>query len=320
VTACSQACAGLASALLAGAAGAVGPDLPPFGLGAFDREEPITITAEQLEASNDDGRRTLAFRRDVDVRQGPLHLSAALLEAVYVDGDTQPYSLRARGGVEIREGLRRARCEEALYDRPARSIVCHGTPAELWDGDDRLAGGSIAFDLARQSVRVDGGAEVEIHRELADVDLGEGAPDAEALERLRGRGPVTIRAAALEASDPGDERRIRFTGGVVLKQGGIELRARELEAVYPPQATQPDRLIARHDVVLTEGDREARCAHAEYRLPVRRIACEGDAVLRDREDRLSGDRIAFDFETRQVDASGNTRLSVQSTQREREAR
>jgi lipopolysaccharide transport protein LptA len=311
---------GLASAWLAGAATAVGPDLPPFGLGDFDREEPISITADQLEARDDQGRRTLAFRRDVEVRQGPLRLSAEVLEAVYVDGDSQPRSLSASGGVEIREGTRRARCGQALYDRPAQSIVCRGDPAELWDGNDRLAGGAISFDLARKSVRVEGGTEVEIHRELADADLAEAGADAEILERVRGKGPVTIRAAGLEASDSANERRIRFAGDVVLRHGGIELRAQELEAVYPPQATQPDRLIARENVVLTEGEREARCAYAEYHLPERRIACEGDAVLRDHEDHLAGDRIAFDFESRQVDAVGRTRLRVQSTRLDREGR
>jgi len=312
--------AGLASTLLAGVAAAVGPDLPPFGLGAFDREEPISITADELEARDDQGRRTLAFRRDVEVRQGPLQLAAEVLEAVYVDGDSQPRSLSARGGVEIREGTRRARCEQALYDRPAQSIVCRGAPAELRDGDDRLAGGIISFDLARKSVRVEGGTEVAIHRELADADLDEAVPDAEVLERVRGKGPVTIRAAGLEASDPGSERRIRFVGGVVVRHGGIELRALELLAVYPPQATQPDQLIARGEVVLSEGAREARCAYAEYRLPERRITCEGDAELRDHEDRLAGDRIAFDFASRQVDAVGRTRLSVQSTRPDRQGK
>ncbi len=313
----SGAAVGLAGALAAGAAAAVGPDLPPFGLGAFDREEPITITADELEAQDQDGTRRLAFRRSVQVRQGPLSLSADVLEAVYVSGESQPRELEARGGVQIREGTRRARCEEARYDRPAQRIVCRGGPAELWDADDRLAGGAIAFDLARKSVRVDGGTEVEIHRELTQADLAELGADPKVLDRVSGKGPLEIRADTLEASDPGvAERRIRFAGGVALRQGDIELRARELEAIYPPSATQPDRLIAREDVVLREGEREARCAHAEYRLPERRLACEGGAVLRDRADTLEGERIAFDFGAQQVDASGRTRLSVQSLRRE----
>src|SRR5262249_33681986 len=158
------ACTGLAAALIAGAAGATGgPDLPPFGLGAFDRREPIAITADQLEAQDDEGQRTLVFRRAVQVSQGPLSLSADLLRVVYASGGGRPTDFRATGAVKISEGTRRAHCDDAHYDRPAQKILCRGTPAELWDADDRLAGATIAFDLARKSVRVEGGTQVEIH-------------------------------------------------------------------------------------------------------------------------------------------------------------
>ena len=311
-------CAGLAGALAAGAAAAVGPDIPPFGLGAFDRSEPISITADELEARDNDGTRTLAFRRAVQVHQGPLSLSADLLEAVYVSGESQPRELEARGSVEIREGTRRARCEQARYDRAAQKLVCRGGPAELWDADDRLAGGVISFDLARKSVRVEGGTEVELHRELSEADLAELGADPEALERVRGKGPLAVHAETLEASDPADaERRIRFAGGVTLKQGDIELRARELEAIYPPGAAKPDRLIARDEVALRQGERAAQCQHAEYRLAERQLSCHGAAVLRDGDDHLEGERIAFDFGAQKVDAVGRTKLFVQSLRRER---
>jgi len=39
-------------------------------------------------------------------------------------------------------------------------------------------------------------------------------------------------------------------------------------------------------------------------------------VLREGEDRLEGERIAFDFGTQKVDATGRTRLMVQSLRRE----
>jgi lipopolysaccharide export system protein LptA len=313
--------AGLAGALAAGAASAVGPDLPPFGLGAFARQEPIAITADELDARDQDGLRTLAFRRSVEVRQGPLSLSADVLQAVYASGESQPRQLEARGNVRIHEGTRRAHCQEARYDRPAQRIVCRGNPAELFDADDRLAGSAISFDLGAKSVRVEGGTEVEIQRELRQEDLAEFGADPAVVERVRGKGPLAIHADTLEASDPGtSERRIRFSGGVALRQGDIELRARELEAIYPPGATQPERLIARDDVALREGDRQAHCQRAEYQLRERRLACEGNAVLQERQDRLEGERIAFDFGAQKVDISGRTRLSVKSLRRERDAR
>ena len=220
--------------------------------------------------------------------------------------------------MEIHEGTRRAQCEHARYDRRAQTLVCTGKPAELWDADDRLAGGAISFDLARKSVRVEGGTEVELHRELSEADLAEIGADPKALEQVRGRGPLTVHADTLEASDPVDtERRIRFSGGVTLQQGDIELRARELEAIYPPGAAKPDRLIARDEVALREGARAAQCQHAEYRLAERQLACHGQAVLRDGDDHLEGERIAFDFGAQKVDAVGRTRLFVQSLRRDR---
>jgi len=306
----------LAAVIAAQRAGAVGPDLPPFGLGAFDRREPIAITAGQLDARDEEGVRTLAFKHNVEVRQGPLSLAADELQAVYVAGESQPRELQARGHVKIHEGTRRAHCEEARYDRSAQQILCRGNPAELWDNEDRLAGGAISFDLARKSVRVESGTEVKIERELSEQDLAQVGADPKVLERVQGKGPLAITAETLEASDPGEtERRIRFAGGVVLKQGDIELRARELEAIYPPRATQPERLIARDDVTLREGQREARCERAEYRLAERHLSCEGAAVLRDGDDHLEGERIAFDFGEQKVDASGRTRLSVRSLRR-----
>ena len=198
--------------------------------------------------------------------------------------------------------------------------MCKGSPAELWDADDRLAGGAISFDLARKSVRVESGTEVELHRELSEADLAEFGADPRAVERVRGKGPLTVRADTLEASDPvASERRIRFAGGVVLQQGDIELRARELEAIYPPGAAKPDRLIARDEVALREGGRAAKCQLAEYRLAERQLACQGAAVLRDGDDHLEGERIAFDFGAQKVDAVGRTRLFVQSLRRERGA-
>jgi lipopolysaccharide export system protein LptA len=252
------------------------------------------------------------------VRQGPLSLSADELQAVYVSGESQPRELQARGHVKIHEGTRRARCEEARYDRSAQQIVCRGNPAELWDNEDRLAGGAIAFDLARKTVRVESGTEVKIERELSAEDLAEvGAPiprwSSACAARDRSRSPPRRSRRAI----PGEtERRIRFGGGVVLKQGDIELSARELEAIYPPRATQPERLIARDDVTLREGQREAHCQLAEYRLAERHLVCEGAAVLRDGDDHLEGERIAFDFGAQMVDASGRTRLFVQSLRRE----
>lgn len=292
-------------------AGAGASDAPPFGLGAFDREDPISIEADKLEASEQEGRRTLVFRKGVRVRQGPLELRAERLEAEYRAGESEPERLRADGNVRIREGDRRARCREAFYDRRGRQIVCRGRPAELFDGEDRLSGRKVVFDLERRSVRVDGGTAVEIRRELLDDPGGDDDDEqSELAERIRAGGPVTITARELEASESGGVRSILFRGDVEVQQNDLRLRSGELEALYPANASKPDRLLAREDVRIDEGDRVAECTSAEYRPADQHVTCQGNARLRDGADRLESDRIAFDFGARQVDATGNARLWV----------
>lgn len=312
-------CSALALAVCAASAAAqaaTGPGVAPFGLGAFGRNEPIEITADKLEAQDGERGRRLAFERNVRVRQGPLGLSAQHIEATYPEGERQPDRLRARGDVRIHEGARRARCAEAHYDRLARRIVCTGSPAELWDGQDRLAGGVVTFDLATRSVQVAEGAWLEIQRERLEAESGVaadalGGDGGELLDRMRDGGPLTIRAASLEAHEAQGERRIAFDGDVRVRQGEIELDSGRLEVHYPPEATQPERLVAREQVVIREGRREARCERAEYNPAARRVSCEGDAHLRDAEDVFEGERIHFDFGTRRVEAVGRARLRVE---------
>jgi lipopolysaccharide transport protein LptA len=283
------------SALFAASGASAGPDLPPFGLGAFDRAEPISISADQLEAQDHDDGRTLAFRRSVQVNQGPLSLAADELRAVYAAGESQPRELEAHGHVRIREGTRRAQCDDVRYDRPGQSIVCRGKPAELWDGEDRLAGGEIAFDLARKTVqrgaRNRGRDPSRAHRGRARQGS---ASDPEVLERVRGKGPLAIRADTLLASDPVDterrhlvRRRRRARGRATSSCTRASSRRSTRRARLSPTG-----LIARDDVTLRQGQREARCARAEYRLADRHLTCEGDrgAAGRRRSARGRADR------------------------------
>lgn len=277
----------------------------PFSLGDFDRRAPVVISADELEAIDRDDRRVLWFRRNVQVSQGTLKLTANELSAVYPPGSSQPSRLEARGGVVVREGPRQARCERVVYDRPARRLDCFGK-ASMQDGNDRIAGTSIGFDLARRSVAVGGGTEVvfeprSLKSEDGQLELPSGLP------LLRERAPARVRALDLEASDGPEGRRIAFEGDVELSQEGTTLRAQRLEAVYPPGADQPDRLIATGDVSLSEGIREASCERAEYLRLENRVLCQG-GVARAGDDRLEGDTIDFALGEEKLSVRGRTRL------------
>jgi lipopolysaccharide transport protein LptA len=278
----------------------------PFSLGDFDRRAPVVIQAGELEATDRDDRRVLVFRRNVEVKQGTLQLTAGELSAVYPSGSSQPSRLEAKGGVVVREGTREARCERVVYDRPARRLDCFGK-ASMQDGNDRIEGTSIGFDLARRSVAVGGGTEVVFEprslqtNEQGQLELPSGLP------LLHERAPAHVRALNLDASDGPEGRRIAFDGDVTLSQEGTTLRAQRLEAVYPPGADQPDRLIATGEVSLEEGIRQASCERAEYLRLENRVLCEG-GVARAGDDRLEGDTIDFALGEEKLSVRGRTRL------------
>jgi lipopolysaccharide export system protein LptA len=293
---------------------AIGDADGPFSLGAFDRHAPVVINADELEASEENGRRLIVFRRNVQVSQGSLKLRASRLSAVYPKDAKQPSRLEASGGVVIREGDREARCERVVYDRPGRKLDCLGS-ASLRDGEDRVAGQSIAFDLARRSVRVGGGSELWFQPPPAEESAGTKTTTLP-MPWLESESPARVRAARLEASDGPEGRRIRFDGDVEVEQKGGVLRAQRLEAVYPPGGDQPDKLIATGEVSLTEGSREARCDSAEYLRLENRVRCLG-GVASANGDRLEGDLIDFTLGEETLAVRGRTRLVLAPRDQER---
>ena len=289
------------------AGAAEGTSDAPFSLGGFDRKAPVLIRAGELEATEQDGGRVLVFRRNVEVNQATLELHADRLSAVYPGGSKEPSRLEAEGNVTVREGDRDARCERVVYDRPARSLDCFGQAA-LRGGTDRMAGEAIRFDLARRSVAAGGGTEVWFEpRAKSEGASGRGL--APGMPLLREQAPARVRALALEASDDGSGRRVAFTGDVELSQEDVTLKAQRLEALYPPDGDQPDRLIAIGQVFLAEGNREARCERAEYLRLENLVRCEGGTAVAGR-DRLEGDQIDFALGAEKLAVRGRTRLIV----------
>jgi lipopolysaccharide export system protein LptA len=140
------------------------PKDSPFGIGGFDSDQPLSIHADELEASQTGGSRRLVFKKGVRVSQADLTLESARLEAFYPEKASQPERLVASGGVRVAQGTREARCDQATYYRGDERMLCVGN-AELRDGEDRVAGEVIEFDLAAERVVVKGGASVLFHPE-----------------------------------------------------------------------------------------------------------------------------------------------------------
>ena len=139
-----------------------------FGL-SLDRDEPLSIRSDHLEAFQNDGARRLVFSGNVEAEQADVKITAQRLEALYPAGSNKPDRLIATGRVVMAQAERVAHCDVAIYDRAAQQLICTGN-AELQDGEDRVAGRQIEFDLETESVTVSGSAVVVFHpREAEEV-------------------------------------------------------------------------------------------------------------------------------------------------------
>jgi len=138
----------------------------PASPARFDRDQPLSIHSDQLEAAPDErGQRRLVFAGHVRAQQGELTLVADRLEALYREGESQPHRLQAKGHVTIEQGTRVARCAEATFYREEERVVCTGQLAELEQACDRVRGPRIIFHLGSERLEVEGGADVSLRPE-----------------------------------------------------------------------------------------------------------------------------------------------------------
>jgi lipopolysaccharide export system protein LptA len=142
-----------------------------IGLGSFDADAPLTIRSDSLDAFQEEGMRRLVFSENVKATQADLTITSDRLEALYPENASQPERLVAEGRVVVARRGREARCDRATYQRSDRRVTCRGN-AELREGDDRVTGALIEFDMDAERVVVSGGAAVVIHP--GDLDAGAG--------------------------------------------------------------------------------------------------------------------------------------------------
>jgi lipopolysaccharide export system protein LptA len=179
------------------------------------------------------------------------------------------------------------------------------TPDELASGVDRLAGEIVQATVAwlggsgapAATARVSAAREPREHK---DYPFGIGGFQSDQ--------PLSIRADELEVSQSGGSRRLVFKQGVRVQQADMLLESARLEAFYPDKASQPDRLVATGGVHVVQGKREARCDQATYFRTDERLLCEGNAELRDGEDRVSGAQIEFDLAAERVVVKGGANV------------
>ena len=101
----------------------------------------------------DRSERLAHFTEDVVVRRGDMTVRGPRMDARY-DKSGEVTHLFLSGGVEMRQGDRRAVAQKADYDPKARELVLSGQP-RLFDRGDTLAGDRIVVNLDSHEVQVD---------------------------------------------------------------------------------------------------------------------------------------------------------------------
>ena len=127
---------------------------------------PTRVEASRLAL--DRSERLARFTDDVVVRRGDVIVRGPRMDAHY-DSSGQVTTLVLRGGVELRQGDRRAVAQNADYDARTREVVLTGEP-RLFDRGDVLVGERIALALDSHEVRVErahGRLRPEAHQDEA---------------------------------------------------------------------------------------------------------------------------------------------------------
>jgi lipopolysaccharide transport protein LptA len=112
---------------------------------------PVKVEADRLVLTQ--ARKLARFSEDVVIRRADAVVRSPRMDARYGE-DGQLTRLELRGGVEVRQGDRRATGQTADYDAKSRTLVLQGDP-KLYDQGDVLTGERIDLALDSKEVRVE---------------------------------------------------------------------------------------------------------------------------------------------------------------------
>ncbi|MHC1727860.1 MAG: lipopolysaccharide transport periplasmic protein LptA [Syntrophobacteraceae bacterium] len=137
-------------------------------------ESPIHITAERMEAKQDD--RSVIFEGNVHVQQDDLTLTGNRLKVVALPGDksnpaastekTQKIDyIEVDGNVKVTQKDRLARADRAIFYQKDQKIVLHGHPMVM-KGQDKIEGNLITIYLQQGRSVVEGGSGTPVQAVL----------------------------------------------------------------------------------------------------------------------------------------------------------
>lgn len=120
------------------------------------------------------------------------------------------------------------------------------------------------------------------------------ASPAQTIRNHNSNAPVTVDAGASELLDRLD--RASFTGGVVIQQAGLTIKASRVTVAYSSgKGIDIDRVDALGDVTITKDDLRATSGSAIYDLDSKLITLIGNVKLVQGTNRLSGGRLVIDL-------------------------
>jgi len=125
-----------------------------------------------------------------------------------------------------------------------------------------------------------------------------------------GQGPIRITSQNLEARHK--ERMVIFTGDVVARQEEFSLYADHLTVYLKNEGEDIDRIVAKDNVRIIQGDRVATCREVEYYRNEGMLILQGDPVVREGDSSVAGWRIIYyvNGEKSVVEGKDDQRVSV----------
>jgi lipopolysaccharide export system protein LptA len=242
----------------------------------------------------------------------------ASLEGVTIQDDAEPVQANPDAGV-VRQWAEANGLEVVVV-----GAILGGEPAalavEVRDGHSGAALRALRASAAESGTW--SGAVAELTGAIRNIVLGSedrkpattvasgNAPPL--LSDLRSDAPMEISSDELEVLTRDGERHIIFKRNVRVQQGDVVLRTQELNAFYPREASQPERLVATGRVRVEQGERRAECDRATYRRSDQTIVCSGHAMLRQGCDLVRGQEIHFDLEREHFRVVGAASVVLQN--------
>jgi len=127
------------------------------------------------------------------------------------------------------------------------------------------------------------------------------------------RAPIDVVSDTVEANQK--ENTVIFKGNVVATQEDTTLHANTLVILYDPETKKLKEIMAVGNVRIVQLDRRATGQKATFQQEENKVVLDGDAVVREGENEIRGERVIFyvDEERSIVEGAKGSRVNTRIT-------